>query len=174
MNDTLLQISVDLPLIFRVSLGILWGVVWAVYIQVNRNGQFLAQERTWITVVVGVGVDLLISYPWGGGQGDWFTVAAVISASSIGIIVRSLANEKKQAELNPKSYKLIWGILDAIALTQDAIDQLTRLLETGTELGKAEAVKINKTLGILHRLKDTITNARRGDYDQKNSKVMTK
>jgi hypothetical protein len=173
MNDTLLQISVDLPLIFRVSLGILWGVVWAVYIQVNRNGQFLAQERTWITVVVGVGVDLLISYPWGGGQGDWFTVAAVVSTSSIGIIVRSLLNEKKQADLNPKSYKLIWGILDAIALTQDAIDQLTRLLET-SELGKAEVVKISKTVSILHRLKNVISNARRGEYEQKSSKVMAK
>ena len=174
INDTLLQISVDLPLIFRVSLGILWGALWAVFIQFNRHGKFLAEERTWITVVIGVGIDLLIAYPWGGGQGDWFTVALVISTSSIGIIVRSLANEKKEAELNPKSYKLIWGILDAIALTQDAIDQLTRLLETGTELGKAEAVKINKTLGILHRLKGTITNARRGDYDQKSSKGLTR
>ena len=174
INETLLQISVDLPLIFRVSLGILWGALWAVFIQFNRHGKFLAEERTWITVVIGVGIDLLIAYPWGGGQGDWFTVAIVISTSSIGIIVRSLANERKQADLNPKSYKLIWGILDAIALTQDAIDQLTRLLETGAELGKAEAVRINKTLGILHRLKNTIANARRGDYDQKNSKAMTK
>lgn len=167
MNSELLQISVDLALISRVSLGILWGILWATYLQFNRYGQFLVEKRTWVTVVVGIGVDLIISYPWIGGKGDWFTVTAVISASSIGIISRSLINEQKRDELNPKSYKLIWGIEDALALTKDVIDLLVKLLESG-QLNKEEILKISEILGILHRLKSIIIDARRGDYNPKN------
>jgi hypothetical protein len=151
----------------------LWGALLAIYLQFNRHGQFLADERTWIAVVVGVGVDLLIAYPWGGGQGDWFTVAAIIATSSVGIIIRSLANESKRNDINAKSYKLIWGLEDAVALTQDAIELLTKLLETG-ELGKAETSRVSKTVSILHRLKGVIYDARRGDYNQKNGKTAVK
>lgn len=168
MNHELLQISVDLALIFRISLGFLWGILWATYLQFNRHGEFLVQKRTWITVVIGIGVDLIISYPWTGGTGDWFTVAAVIGASSIGIIARSLINEHKHEALNPKSYKLIWGIEDAVSLTQDAIDLLVKLLDTG-ELNKVDVLKISKTVAILHRLKNVIVDARCGDYNPKNS-----
>ena len=50
----------------------------------------MAKERTWLTVVAGIGVDLLIAYPAG-----WWTILFVISASSLGIIARSLINEHR-------------------------------------------------------------------------------
>ena len=53
---------------------------------------WLAVNRTWLAVVIGVGVDLvmllLILAPR-----TWASVAGVIAASGIGIIVRSLYNE---------------------------------------------------------------------------------
>ena len=169
MNDTLLQISVDLSLIFRVSLGFLWGGAWAVFIQFNRYGKFLAEERTWITVVIGVGVDLLIAYPWGGGRGDWFTVTAVICVSSLGIILRSLINEQRREEVKPKSYKLIWGLEDAIALGGKITEALLKLLETDN-LGPDNVKTVSRVLATTHKLTNTLRAARRGDYSQKNSK----
>jgi len=57
-------------------------------------------QRTWITVVVGVGVDLglcLFVVSWG----VWWRVALVMVLSSVGIIGRSLLNEwrERQVEL---------------------------------------------------------------------------
>jgi len=69
-----------------------WGGLWALFLQWHPWGQWLAVKRTWLTVVVGVGVDLailLLVLDWQ----TWLTVAAVIAASSVGIIVRSLYNE---------------------------------------------------------------------------------
>ena len=75
-----------------VLLGVVWGGVWAMCLQFTRWGRWLAVRRTWLTVVVGVGVDLLIlalALP----LEAWLLVTAVLGASSIGVIVRSLANE---------------------------------------------------------------------------------
>lgn len=169
MNDTLLQISVDFLLIFRVLLAFLWGVGWAVFIQFNRYGKFLAKERTWITVVVGVGVDLLISYPFLGSYSDWYTTALVISFSSIGIIVRSLHNEQEQDRVNFRSYKLIWGLEDAIALSGKINESLMSLLTVnGSTPDHTRA--INQIMATTHKLANTLRAARRGDYSQKNSK----
>lgn len=169
MDDTLLQISVDLTLIFRVLLAFLWGISWALLIQFNRYGKFWAAERTWITVVVGVGVDLLISYPWFGSFSDWYTTAMVIAFSSIGIIFRSLYNEQAQSELNTRSYKLIWGLEDAIALSSKVTEALIKLLDTG-ELNNENVKAVSKVLATTHKLTNTLRTARRGDYSQKNSK----
>lgn len=170
MDNTLLQISVDLPLIFRISLGFLWGVSWASFLQFSRYGQFLVEERTWITVVIGIGIDMLIAYPWGGGHGDWFTVALVITVSSIGIIFRSLSNERKREELNTRSYKLIWGLEDAIAIIGKITESLEKLLESA-ELGPENLKTISRILAMTHRLVKVLHTTRRGDYSQKNVKV---
>lgn len=73
-------------------LALVWGVLWALFIQWHGWGRWLALKRTWLSVVIGVGVDLvillLVLEPH-----VWVSVAVVISASSIGIIVRSLYNE---------------------------------------------------------------------------------
>lgn len=173
IDKEILQISVDFPLIFRVLIGFSWGVGWASYLQFTKNGQFLVEERTWLTVVVGIGIDLLIAFPYGGGTGNWFDVAIVIAVSSIGIIIRSIYNEQKQAEINGKSYKLIWGLEDAIATSQRAIDQLTKVLDSG-QLNQADTSQISKAISTVHKLRQIVMDARRGEYNQKNNPKLSK
>lgn len=75
-----------------VCLGVVWGTMWALALQFTRWGRWLAIRRTWLTVVVGVGMDgliLLLVLPFN----LWLQAAAVIAASSVGIITRSLINE---------------------------------------------------------------------------------
>ncbi len=69
-----------------------WGAVWAAALQYTAFGQWLAKHRTWATVVIGVGVDGAICAlvtP----VTVWAKLAAIVAASSIGIIARSWANE---------------------------------------------------------------------------------
>jgi hypothetical protein len=70
----------------------MWGIIWALVLQLTTWGQFLALKRTWLTVVIGLGVDLLILFPLL-PLDRWLLVLAVIALSSIGIIARSLYNE---------------------------------------------------------------------------------
>lgn len=70
----------------------IWGGLWALFLQWHPWGRWLALKRTWLAVVIGVGVDLAILLLILDPQ-TWTSVAAVIAASSIGIIVRSLYNE---------------------------------------------------------------------------------
>lgn len=79
-------------LFFRLFLAALWGVILALFLQHTATGRFLALRRTWITVVIGVGVDLLILLtviPFD----TWLNVCAIIASSSLGVIARSLSNE---------------------------------------------------------------------------------
>lgn len=80
---------------FAIFLAFIWGALWAAALQYTSWGRYLANRRTWVTVVVGVGVDLLIGLTIVELQ-DWLRFAAVIAASSIGIIVRSLYNERSE------------------------------------------------------------------------------
>lgn len=73
-------------------LALIWGVIWALFLQLHPWGKWLAIKRTWLTVVVGVGVDLALLLMVLDIH-TWSIVAAVIAASSVGIIVRSLYNE---------------------------------------------------------------------------------
>lgn len=75
-------------------LALMWGVGWALFLQFHPHGQYLAVRRTWITVVIGVGVDLLIALLVLDAAA-WLRVFGVIVASSIGVIGRSLINEHK-------------------------------------------------------------------------------
>jgi len=73
-------------------LALFWGVFWALFLQFSPTGRWLALRRTWLTVVAGVGVDLLILLlvlP----LDAWLTVAGVFALSGIGLIARSLWNE---------------------------------------------------------------------------------
>lgn len=151
------QISIDLALILRVLLAFGWGIGWASYLQFNRHGQFLSNERTWLTVVIGIGVDLLIAYP-----ADWYTVAFVISASSLGIIFRSLWNEHKYTELNGKSYKLLWTLEDSIALAGSSVETVNLLLKSGT-MNAASTHQLSILLTQLHQLKSLLVEARKGN-----------
>lgn len=82
-------------LLLALCLGAVWGAVWAVVLQHTGWGRWLAVRRTWLTVVVGVGMDLLLLLlvlDWA----SWWRMASVIAASSIGLIVRSLHNEHRE------------------------------------------------------------------------------
>jgi len=80
-------------------LAFIWGVAWAACLQFTAWGRFLANRRTWFTVVVGVGVDLLIvlwllhNIPLDDPLWVWVRICAVIGLSAIGIVFRSLVNE---------------------------------------------------------------------------------
>lgn len=82
---------------FVIVLAVFWGVFWAGCLQFTRWGRFLAIKRTWITVVVGVGGDLLVLLlvlP----LGLWLVVCEVVAGSAIGIVGRSLYNEWREAQ----------------------------------------------------------------------------
>jgi hypothetical protein len=73
-----------------------WGFAWARFLN-TEYGTWLARRRTWITVVIGLGVDLLL-LPLILDLTEWLFVAAVIGASSIGIVWRSLRHEHDDEE----------------------------------------------------------------------------
>jgi hypothetical protein len=74
-----------------IVLGLLWGIGFAAFLQWVPLGRYIVERVTWLAVIMGVGVDLLIVAPFIGWPLMLF-VGAVIAASSIGIIVRSLSN----------------------------------------------------------------------------------
>lgn len=76
-------------------LACIWGLSWAVFLQHSRVGRFMAAQRTWLTVVIGVGGDVLLLrllLP----RRDWQRVVGILAVSSIGIIARSILNEHRQ------------------------------------------------------------------------------
>jgi hypothetical protein len=79
-------------LILCLILALIWGGIFAVLLQFTGWGRFLAARRAWLAVVIGFGVDLLILLVLL-DLTVWLSVCAVIVASSLGMIVRSLANE---------------------------------------------------------------------------------
>lgn len=157
MTGNVALISIDYPMILRVLLAFAWGIGFATYLETNRHGQFLVSERTWLTVVIGIGVDLLIAYP-----GDWWTVLTVIAASSVGIIARSLMNEQQRDTVNWQGYKVKHGLEDAAVVVADVIRKLEDLLTAG-EMPAAASSEISRTLSRAQRLKEIIIAARRGD-----------
>lgn len=74
------------------TLALMWGIIWAGFLQMHPWGRWLALRRTWLTVVIGVGVDMALLLLVLDIH-TWTAVATVIAASSVGIIVRSLYNE---------------------------------------------------------------------------------
>jgi hypothetical protein len=82
---------------FVLILAFIWGLFWAGMLQHHPLGRFLARRRTWLTVVIGVGVDLLLLYVVLALE-EWLLVVAVLGLSSVGIIGRSLWNEQREIE----------------------------------------------------------------------------
>jgi hypothetical protein len=158
MNGTLLEISVDWLLIGRCLMAFLWGVLYATFLQHHRLGQFLADERTWVSVVIGVGVDLLL-----GIGALWWELWMVIGLSSVGVIVRSLINARSRPKL-PSGYKILWGMEDAIALSAELIELLDELLEG--EEGERVLV-LSRALRKAHRINRLVRDARQGEYNGK-------
>ena len=73
-------------------LALIWGLLWALVLQYVPLGRFLAVRRSWLAVVIGIAVDLLLLRPVL-SQRSWLRVAGVLGASSIGMILRGLLNE---------------------------------------------------------------------------------
>lgn len=84
-----------MELVLGLVLALIWGGIWAALLQCTRPGRFLAARRAWLAVVVGVGVDLLILLALV-PLGAWLIICAVIMASSVGIIARSIWNELRE------------------------------------------------------------------------------
>lgn len=77
---------------FALFLALFWGLLWAAFLQFTTPGRYLVKRRTWITVVIGVGVDLLILLmvlP----INTVATIALIIAVSAVPIIARSIINE---------------------------------------------------------------------------------
>ena len=91
-----------------VVLAVIWGVLWAMFLQWTTLGRFLALKRTWVTVVIGVGVDLLIVLLVVDFE-TWGRILAIVVASSVGIIARSLWNEASELK------EMVNGYADAIS-----------------------------------------------------------
>lgn len=82
----------DTATIFSLILATIWGIIWATFLNRTYAGRFMAARLTWLTVVIGIGVDLAIALfivP----LDAWLRVAGIITASSIAIIARSLINQ---------------------------------------------------------------------------------
>lgn len=146
-------ISLDFVLIARCLGALVWGIALALFLQHHRIGRYLAEEKTWITVVLGVGVDLLIAW-----QAEWLVVCAVIVFSSAGIIFRSLYNDG--FEPNPQSYKLKHRLEDAIDDLGDVINLLSMALDDG------KAGNVSKALSKVHRAQRMLTLARYGEPER--------
>jgi len=157
MNTTA-QITLDFLLIGRCLAALLWGVIWAFTLQYVRLAQFLAEERTWLTVVIGIGIDMLIGY-----GADWWTLMIILGLSSIGVIFRSLWNEHTY-EPDTHSYKFKWALEDVIDRSGDTITLLQQALE------QQSVVPVSKALSHVHQMQRTITVARYGDPTPKDKK----
>lgn len=153
-----MQFSVDLLLIGRCLGALLWGIGLALFLQFHRMGKFLADERTWLTVIVGVGVDMLL-----GIGGTWWELWLVIAFSSIGIIWRSLRNEERETP-NVKAYKTLWAMEAALDAVGDVITELTKGLEVGTPEALAH---VSRALSKAHVASRNLTLARYGETGKK-------
>lgn len=151
-----MQFAVDLILIARCLGALVWGILWAVFLQYHRLGRFLVAERTWITVVIGVGVDLLL-----GIGATWWALWLVVVFSSVGIIARSLLNEHAQ-ETEPalNRYKTKWQMEDTLDECGDIIGLLDQALTAAT-LATAQA-HVSQALAKVHHAQRLMTAARYG------------
>jgi membrane-anchored glycerophosphoryl diester phosphodiesterase (GDPDase) len=78
-------------------LGLIWGSVWAWFLQFTKAGKNLIKYHNWIAVVVGVGGNLLITLLFLPLQ-LWNLVIGLFALSAVPIIARSLANEQRPFE----------------------------------------------------------------------------
>jgi len=157
MNETL-QIQINFIQIARCFAALVFGIVYAVFLQRNKYGQFLVERRTWMTVTFGIGVDLLLSY-----GGTWWDVVATIAFSFVGIFARSMMNEQRRSQrrqLGP--YQTNWVLDDSSDLAYSIKKTLTDLLDS--ELGKTEAKLTVAALSKVFQLYEILEAAMNGEY----------
>ena len=91
--------------ILGIVLGLLWGIGYAVFLQWVPLGRYIVARVTWLAVIIGVGVDLLIAGPFIGWPVMLF-VGSIVAASSVAIIVRSLLNDHAEHVAFERSLEL--------------------------------------------------------------------
>lgn len=99
-------------------LALIWGGIWAACLQFTDWGKFLAERRTWLTAVVGVGVDLVIFRPLVTLQ-VWCWLVIVVATSSAFIILRSLYNELRYSR---DLQRIIRKLLNKGVVSDDPLD----------------------------------------------------
>jgi CHASE2 domain-containing sensor protein len=90
----MLQINATLFLI-AVGLALAWGFAWAHVLDTSAWWKWAVIKRTWLTVVVGVGVNcaiLFVVLPWQYAV----TVVLIFAVSSVGILRRSFNIERRE------------------------------------------------------------------------------
>lgn len=81
------------PLLIYYLFALIFGLIYAWFLSFTAFGRWLALKRTWITVVIGVGCDLLLVRPVVRCSDDWHRFLFIIGSSSLPIIARSLLIE---------------------------------------------------------------------------------
>lgn len=153
------SISVDLVLIARCFAALLWGIGWACFIQFNRLGKFWAAERAWLTVTIGIGVDMFIAF-----NATWAETFIVIICSSLAIIYRSLVNEVTRKP--PSGYKVLWALEDSLVLIQELVEALQEIAENAQQ--GQQVARVSKVTTLAHSVHVILSSARRGEYSQSN------
>lgn len=157
MSETL-EFSINFLQIGRCFAALVFGIVYAIFLQRNKYGQFLVERRTWITVAFGIGIDLLLSY-----GGTWWDVVAVIAFSFIGIFARSMINEQRRNQRRQLGrYSTNWVLEDASDLTYSIKKILMDLLDT--DLDKAGVKLTKNALSRVFQLHAILEAALNGEY----------
>lgn len=76
-------------------LALTWGLAWAGVLWLTAWGRYIRLQRTWLSVVVGIGIDLLIA-ALVLDLGRWLAVGLIIAASALAIIAACLAAEYRE------------------------------------------------------------------------------
>lgn len=157
--DPSVSIQLNLVLFLRCFTALLWGFGLAVFLQRVKLGQFMAQERTYQAVIIGVGADLAISF-----GGDWFTVTAVIAFSSVGVIVRSVRNEARTPKQKNHDHHTLM-----VRIVETVIKRLEEVAIEIVNLSDSSGVNEKGTARIVHILKaiddtEKMLIRARGDY----------
>ncbi len=82
---------------FVLILALMWGIGFALFLHYVPIGQFIVIKYTWLAVAIGIGVDLglaLVILP----LDQWLIVVGIITASSFGLIGRSIAMDSKESD----------------------------------------------------------------------------
>jgi hypothetical protein len=73
-------------------LAVIWGAIYAAFLQFTTLGRWMCNRRTYITVIVGIGIDfaiMLLVIP----VEYVLTAFVVVGLSAVGIVIRSILNE---------------------------------------------------------------------------------
>lgn len=82
---------------FGLILAAVWGTGYALFLQ-TYPGRFLAARYTWVTVVVGIGMDMAIAAVCVGIEAA-VSVTVLIGVSAVPIVARSLWNEMRDVRV---------------------------------------------------------------------------